>query len=103
VDELLFHIDLVRKNRAGHHRNQCAILAECANHKSAVWAITDIGVTKLAAALDGYFVGLKTGGLPGGWTLTEAWDEINPYQRLPKEIRYVVGWDGLLAGFYSRY
>lgn len=33
------------------HRNQCAILAECTNHKSAVWAITDIGVTKLAAAL----------------------------------------------------
>ncbi len=39
----------------------------------------------------------------GGRTPAEAWDGIDPYQRLPKEIRYVVGWDGLLTGFYSRY
>lgn len=38
-----------------------------------------------------------------GRTPVEAWNGTDPYRRLPKEIRYVVGWDGLLTGFYSRY
>jgi len=38
-----------------------------------------------------------------GRTPVEAWNGIDPYRRLPKEIHYVVGWDGLLTGFYSRY
>ena len=38
-----------------------------------------------------------------GRTPLEAWNGVNPYRRLPKEIRYMVGWDGLLTGFYSQY
>ncbi len=38
-----------------------------------------------------------------GRTPFEAWNGIDPYRQLPKDIRYVVGWDGLLTGFYSRY
>ena len=38
----------------------------------------------------------------GGRTPVEAWNGINPYQRLPKEIRYVIGWDGLLTGCSRR-
>ena len=39
----------------------------------------------------------------GGRTPYEVWTGIDPYRRLPKEIRYVVGWDGLLTGFYFRH
>ena len=39
----------------------------------------------------------------GGRTPWEARNGIDPYRQLPKDIRYVVGWDGLLTGFYSRY
>jgi hypothetical protein len=39
----------------------------------------------------------------GGRTPYEAWRKINPYQRPPKQIRYLVAWDGLLTGFYLQY
>jgi transposase InsO family protein len=38
-----------------------------------------------------------------GRTPHEAWRKINPYQRPPKQIRYLVAWGGLLTGFYLQY
>ena len=38
----------------------------------------------------------------GGRTPGEAWNGIDPFTRLPKLVQYVVGWDGLLTGYYVR-
>ena len=37
-----------------------------------------------------------------GRTPSEAWHGIDPAKRPPTSVRYAVGWDGLLAGFYLR-
>ena len=37
-----------------------------------------------------------------GRTPYEAWHDIDPFRRSPREIRYVVGWDGLLTGYDIR-
>jgi putative transposase len=39
----------------------------------------------------------------GGRTPAEVWNRIDPYLHPPKEIRYVVAWDGLLTGYRLQY
>ncbi len=40
----------------------------------------------------------------GGMTPQEAWDGVDPFHapQAPKEVRFVEGWDGLIAGFRIR-
>ncbi len=38
----------------------------------------------------------------GGRTPAETWHGIDPLKRPPISVRYAVGWDGLLTGFYIR-
>ena len=35
-----------------------------------------------------------------GRTPDEAWRGVDPFKCPPKRVRYAVGWDGLLAGYY---
>ena len=37
-----------------------------------------------------------------GQTPVEAWDGIDPYARVPKQVRHFNAWDGLLRGLYLR-
>ena len=38
----------------------------------------------------------------GGRTPGEVWSGIDPFKQGPKQIQYVVGWGGLLTGYYVR-
>jgi transposase InsO family protein len=37
-----------------------------------------------------------------GRTPGEAWNGVDPFKRSPLRVQYVVGWDGLLTGYYVR-